>query len=233
MLSLSKLCCIMPLVKQTYIIRYEGQTFSFVSFYFILNHACAVLNFCKWLYDSGGELKNADWFYQSRLCGDCPQTPPVLRKPGTVDRLFKSTYWLTIVFFDVPLVEFIYLIFIRIPCKNDCRRLRSLLLCLCDIFHALINSLVSCSSLISNCTDTLFVSLQKIKWSSLAAQVVNNFCVGWPCLYFLLLKKACFFFFSFFLFFFFAFFLCPVQFHFSFLYIINFHYFLFFLPKCS
>ena len=41
----------------------------------------------------------------------------------------------------VPLVEFMYLVFTRMPGKNYRRRLRSLLLCLCDVFRALINSL--------------------------------------------------------------------------------------------
>ena len=43
---------------------------------------------------------------------------------------------------DVPVVEFTYLIFTRMPGKSYRRRLRSLLLCLCDVFRALINSLV-------------------------------------------------------------------------------------------
>ena len=43
---------------------------------------------------------------------------------------------------DVPLVEFTYLIFTRMPGKSYCRRLRSLLLYLCYVFRALINSLV-------------------------------------------------------------------------------------------
>ena len=43
---------------------------------------------------------------------------------------------------DVPLVEFMYLVFTRMPGKSYCRRLRFLLSCLCDVFRALINSLV-------------------------------------------------------------------------------------------
>ena len=38
----------------------------------------------------------------------------------------------------VPLVEFMY----RMPGENYCRRLRSSLLCLCDVFRAVVNSLV-------------------------------------------------------------------------------------------
>ena len=44
---------------------------------------------------------------------------------------------------DVPLVEFMYLVFTRVPGESDHRRLGwSLLLCLCDVFRALINFLV-------------------------------------------------------------------------------------------
>ena len=43
---------------------------------------------------------------------------------------------------DVPLVEFMYLVFTHVPGESYRRRLRSLLLCLCDDFRALINSLV-------------------------------------------------------------------------------------------
>ena len=39
----------------------------------------------------------------------------------------------------VPLVEFMYLVFTRMPGDIYCR---SLLLCLCDVFRALINSLM-------------------------------------------------------------------------------------------
>ena len=46
-------------------------------------------------------------------------------------------------FEDVPLVEFMYLAFERIPGESYRRRLRSLLLYLCDVFRALINSPVS------------------------------------------------------------------------------------------
>ena len=43
---------------------------------------------------------------------------------------------------DVPLVEFMYLVFICMPDESCRRRLRSVLLYLCDVFRALINSLV-------------------------------------------------------------------------------------------
>ena len=41
----------------------------------------------------------------------------------------------------VPLVAFVYLVFTRMPGESYRRRLRSLLLSLCDVFPALINSL--------------------------------------------------------------------------------------------
>ena len=42
---------------------------------------------------------------------------------------------------DVPLAEFIYLEFTRMPGRSYRRRLGSLVVCLCDVFRALINSL--------------------------------------------------------------------------------------------
>ena len=42
---------------------------------------------------------------------------------------------------DVPLVEFMYLVFTRMPGESYRRRLGPLLLYLCDVFRALINSL--------------------------------------------------------------------------------------------
>ena len=41
----------------------------------------------------------------------------------------------------VPLVELMYLVFTCMPVESYRRRLRSLLLCLYDVFRALINSL--------------------------------------------------------------------------------------------
>ena len=43
-------------------------------------------------------------------------------------------------FEDVPLVEFMYLLSAHMPCESYCRRLGSLLLYLCYVFRALINS---------------------------------------------------------------------------------------------
>ena len=61
---------------------------------------------------------------------------------------------------DVPLVKFMYLIFTYIPGQSYCRRLWSLLLCLCYIFWELINSLMF-----------LFFSIKKISLSSLVMLV--------------------------------------------------------------
>ena len=47
-----------------------------------------------------------------------------------------------VLFEDVPLVEFMCLVFTRMPGESYRRRLTSLLLCLCDVFRALISSLV-------------------------------------------------------------------------------------------
>ena len=47
-----------------------------------------------------------------------------------------------ILFEDVPLVESMYLVFTRMPGESYRRRFRSLLLCSCYVFRALINPLV-------------------------------------------------------------------------------------------
>ena len=54
----------------------------------------------------------------------------------------------------VPLVEFMYLVFTRMPGESYLRRLRSLLLYLCYVFRALINSLVCWFSLTHSLTHT-------------------------------------------------------------------------------
>ena len=41
---------------------------------------------------------------------------------------------------DVPLIEFMYLVFTHMPGESYRSGLRSLLLCLCDVFRGLINS---------------------------------------------------------------------------------------------
>ena len=45
-------------------------------------------------------------------------------------------------FENAPPVEFMYLAFTRMPNESYGRRIRSLFLCLCDVFRTLINSLV-------------------------------------------------------------------------------------------
>ena len=55
-------------------------------------------------------------------------------------------------FGDIPLVEFMYLVFTRLPGDSYHRQLRSLMPCLCDVFQALIISFV--------CWFSSFVDLQ-------------------------------------------------------------------------
>ena len=43
---------------------------------------------------------------------------------------------------DVPLVEFMYIVFTHMLDESYRRQLGSLLLCLCNVFRALINSLL-------------------------------------------------------------------------------------------
>ena len=57
-------------------------------------------------------------------------------------RLKVSSVSLEVITEDVPLVQFMYLVFTRMTGETYRMRLRSLLLCLCDVFRALINSLV-------------------------------------------------------------------------------------------
>ena len=64
-----------------------------------------------------------------------------------------------LLFEAVSLVEFTYLVFTRMLGESYRRRLRSLLLCLCGLFRALINSLVgcfSCSLLFEHFNQVLF-----------------------------------------------------------------------------
>ena len=59
--------------------------------------------------------------------------------------LYQATKWHlnnSSFYEDVPLVEFMYLVFTHMPGESYCRRLRSFLLYLCYTFCALINSLV-------------------------------------------------------------------------------------------
>ena len=61
-------------------------------------------------------------------------------KPGLLIFRLLGLVWFCIE--DVPLVEFMYLVFTHVPGESHCRQLRSFLLYLCSIFRALINSLV-------------------------------------------------------------------------------------------
>ena len=64
---------------------------------------------------------------------------------------------------DVPSVEFMHLVFTRMPGESCCRWLRSLLLCLCDVFLVLLNSLVYWF-----CTGALgLVLFQSLTWAGL------------------------------------------------------------------
>ena len=63
----------------------------------------------------------------------------VLHQPNTDDQTLASDLIQSLE--DVPLVEFMYLVFTRMPGESYRRRLRSLLY-LCYVFGALINSLV-------------------------------------------------------------------------------------------
>jgi len=55
---------------------------------------------------------------------------------------FLQFHWLWEVESDVPLVEFMYLVFTRMPGESYRGQLRSLLLCLFDVFRVLMNSSV-------------------------------------------------------------------------------------------
>ena len=66
--------------------------------------------------------------------------------PTCVHTLFMGvTYFDSVdllIIYDVPLVEFMYLVFTHMPVESNRSRLRFLLLCLCYVFRALTNSLV-------------------------------------------------------------------------------------------
>ena len=116
---------------------------SFLRDYIILNTRC----FCS----SGVHCTNASsetnnknnhnrsLLYSAILC--CTQTHCAFQHSPTY--IYTTD--------DVPLVEFMCLVFTRMPGESYRRRLRSLFLCLCDVFRALINSLVCwfCTSALS------------------------------------------------------------------------------------
>ena len=87
------------------------------------------------------------WFMDGVVCKDIGQnhflfktghSPLISQVAHHVStQLHTYTCWM-----DVLLVEYMYLVFTRMPCESYRRRLRSLLLCLCDVYRALIYSLV-------------------------------------------------------------------------------------------
>ena len=79
-------------------------------------------------------------FHLFQCCLTSTETVRIIRdgESRTVSSAF--TQLLSFVLENVPLVEFTYLVFTRMPGESYRRRLRSLLLCLRDVFRALINS---------------------------------------------------------------------------------------------
>ena len=65
---------------------------------------------------------------------------------------------------DVPLVESMHLVLTRMPCESYRRRLRSLLLCLCGVFRALINSLV-CRLLLNKVLIVPVIIIYSDRWA--------------------------------------------------------------------
>ena len=70
-----------------------------------------------------------------RLCEFRQYFKPQMRQPS---KTLRSA------FEDIPLVEVMYVVFTRMPTESYSRSLTSLLLCLYDVFRALINSLMCC-----------------------------------------------------------------------------------------
>ena len=70
-------------------------------------------------------------YLRRRLCLKCGVYMPL-----------GGIFFVCFCFENVPLEEFMYLVFTRMPGESYRKGLRSLLLCLCDVFRALINSLV-------------------------------------------------------------------------------------------
>ena len=66
---------------------------------------------------------------------------------------YYSIQFVVVILEDVPPVEFMYLVFTRMPGESYRRRLRSLLLYLCYVFRALINSLVCWFVLVTKCQE--------------------------------------------------------------------------------
>jgi len=77
---------------------------------------------------------------------------------------------------DVPLVEFMYLVFTHMPGESYRRRLRSLLLYLCYVFRALVNSPVSWF-----CTSTLYLVLFQIRIFGCSVVRLSVYTSTWQC----------------------------------------------------
>ena len=87
---------------------------------------------------------------------------------------------------NVPLVEFMYLLFTRMPGASYRRQLRSLLLYLCYVFRSLINSLVWLFLFTSVCSvvvEGIFPSLKLQNASAGQLRLCCSTCEGWkgPC----------------------------------------------------
>ena len=70
---------------------------------------------------------------------------------------------------DISLVQFMYLVFTHMPGEGYLRHLRSLLLCLCNVFRVLINSLVCwfCMSALGLLLFQIFLQTRlEIKWKT-------------------------------------------------------------------
>ena len=80
------------------------------------------------------------------MCGQFKGSPRIRNTTSKVDRNRTQETPIAVVQLvydteDVPWMEFVYLVFTCMPGKCYCRKFRSLLFW-CDIFRALINSLV-------------------------------------------------------------------------------------------
>ena len=80
---------------------------------------------------------------------------------------------------DVPLVEFLYLVFTRMPGESYRRRLRSLLLYLCYVFRALINSLACWLYTLVQAIDNDSIDESKIQWSRSLGELTDT---EWQCI---------------------------------------------------
>ena len=85
-------------------------------------------------------LPEARWFAMLNSCLLNHRTRALIRAQDTSHK--HNTEDLSFMVNSNLGQQFIYLVFTRMPGESYRRRLRSLLLCLCDVFRALMNSLV-------------------------------------------------------------------------------------------